>query len=715
MKKVTIITPPEFDGLILESLGESGVTQLKEVTSEEFADIRRVSEKDVDYKTLYQKVHSRYLELEEIEDFETSPQKPEIPELREFALNPERYTNDLLEELDHQIAELKEKKEEQYEVGNKLVEELQEKIREIDAEYQKKRQEFLDQRVELRAKIDSLRALEPEELKRCFAAGVVKKDVISQLEEYLKRYEDTYYRTTELTGEESLIFVFGNEEARSWVESLFLVFDVKDIFDVLDTGDILLVLDPDKREEILEKYREELQRLEGRAPGVDEGLDERLRKLDKEHREKVEALKNEYDEKLEANEEKYKKEIRALREQQGALFDKLAYFNQLLNTYTHPRANVLRGKVISVMQGYTPEKRLDEFRKAVKDVEQEIGETLFVEVSDVDPQEDRSAPTPPASFGPSFLDGLWTLTSLRGWPSSWEINPGWISVIVFAFQFGLMYGDIGQGLVFLAVGLFLSMKYESGMIQKIGTLFIPMGISATVFGFLYDSIFLVEGLLFHHHQILPNPIHDTTKLMLLVFQIATIEVIFGLVLGAINQIKQGNPIGVLGEHGLGMILYVTGLYLSATYFIRIGMDFMPVLSHWTFYLVLIGMGLSFMEPILHSLTHGHGLGMEAIGEGVGGLLMTFVEGLANLFSFLRIAAFALAHASLAIAAEALTHSLGIAGIGLIIMNVVALSFELVSSSVQSLRLLYYEFMGKFYSGEGQPFNPFKLAISKNKS
>jgi V/A-type H+-transporting ATPase subunit I len=178
------------------------------------------------------------------------------------------------------------------------------------------------------------------------------------------------------------------------------------------------------------------------------------------------------------------------------------------------------------------------------------------------------------------------------------------------------------------------------------------------------------------------------------------------VLGAINQIRKGNFIGALGEHGLGMILYVTGLYLSAMYFIKIGMDFMKVLGNWTFYLMLVGLVLSFLEPLLHSLLHGHGIGMESIGEGVGGLLMTFVEGLANLFSFLRIAAFALAHASLGVAAEALTEALGIAGIGYIIMNVIALSFEFVSSSVQSLRLLYYEFMGKFFTGGGAPFKPF---------
>jgi V/A-type H+-transporting ATPase subunit I len=86
--------------------------------------------------------------------------------------------------------------------------------------------------------------------------------------------------------------------------------------------------------------------------------------------------------------------------------------------------------------------------------------------------------------------------------------------------------------------------------------------------------------------------------------------------------------------------------------------------------------------------------------------MTFVEGLANLFSFLRIAAFALAHASLAIAALSMSNFMG-AG-GLFLMNTIAMSFEFISSSVQSLRLLYYEFMGKFFHGEGVAFKSFRV-------
>ena len=79
-----------------------------------------------------------------------------------------------------------------------------------------------------------------------------------------------------------------------------------------------------------------------------------------------------------------------------------------------------------------------------------------------------------------------------------------------------------------------------------------------------------------------------------------------------------------------------------------------------------------------------------------------------MFSFLRLAAFALAHASLAGAATSMGEAIGSPIGALVMMNVIALTFEFVSSSVQSLRLLYYEFMGKFFHGEGVPFKPFKL-------
>jgi len=325
---------------------------------------------------------------------------------------------------------------------------------------------------------------------------------------------------------------------------------------------------------------------------------------------------------------------------------------------------------------------------------------------------------------PAFLNNAWILTRLRGWPSVEELNPAYISILIFSFQFGLMFGDIGQGAIYLLIGLTMYSRFKRGMMKYLTALFVPMGIAAVVFGFMYDSIFLNEHLISHWlheahielpfaYPIMPNPIHETAELLNLIFMIGAIEVVFGSILGTINAFKKGDYVAMIGEHGLGMGMYVLGLYLSAGNMFTEGLDVIGMLGNWPFKIALLGLGMSTVEPILHSIQHGHGVGVEAMGEAVGGFLMTFVEGLANMFSFLRLAAFALAHASLAGAALSMGEAIGSPIGALIMMNIIALTFEFVSSSVQSLRLLYYEFMGKFFHGEGIPFEPFKLRGTKN--
>jgi V/A-type H+-transporting ATPase subunit I len=586
----------------------------------------------------------------------------------------------------------------------------------------------VNERLDLKAKLDLITALEPIELKSCLAVGVIKSDFVPQMKEYLKRYPDTYSKVSALSGEESLLFVFGDEESQKWVEALFLVYDINDIYDVLDPADALIVLDLDKRDNAIKKYKEQLADLEKKSVSpedmtLEEELREKIVSLEAESEKRVADLKEEYANKIKVNEETLKIEQEKVQEEQLSSVNLVNYYSNVLRTYSRKNAPVLRGKVISILQGYTPKNMVEPLRKAVGEVESNIGETLYVEVSDLG-EGDEHAPVPEIDFKSEKLQPLWILTRLRGWPSAGELNPGYISVLVFCFQFGLMFGDIGQGLVFLALGLALNGRYKEGLMKYLFALFIPMGIAAIIFGFMYDSIFLYEHAISHwlheahielpfHYPVMPNPLHQTGELMNLIFMVGAIELVFGAMLGAFNAFKAKNYAGMLGEHGFGMGFYVTGLYLSASTMFTEGLDIMLVVAGFPFKIMLLGMGLSFIEPILHSLTHGHGIGgMEAIGEGIGGLLMTFVEGLANMFSFLRIAAFAIAHVSLSGAGEALGHAINSPIAGIIIMNIIALTFEFVSSGVQSVRLLYYEFMGKFFHGEGIRFKPFTIRPPK---
>ena len=702
MKKVTIITPPEYEGPVLEALGRAQITQLKHATGSEFEDLEAPSEQLVDYEELYQKVNTRLLEPLDLDINKVKKITPSKEELQEFARDPQSKINSLIIEAEDLIRKIEAYKEEIHVQNNRLVSDLQQKIQSVEAE----KAEKYNEQLELKAKLDSVTALEPDELKNCFAVGVVDTDFLPQLNEYIKRYPNIYTRVSELSKDESILFVFGDEESRKWVETLFLIYDIKDVFDVLDPSDVLLVLDERKRQEAIKKYKGILTELE------------KTKSTQEEYERRINELKEEYNDKIKENEKRYTEMIEELQNEQQESFKIIAYYARIIGLYSKRRTPVLRSKVISVLQGYTPEGKVDDLRDTIAEVESQIGERIFVEVSDLD-EEDHHAPSVEADFKSEKLQPLWILTRLRGWPSAEEINPGYISIFIFCFQFGLMFGDIGQGLIFLIIGLLLNGRYNKGLMKYLFALFIPMGIAAIIFGFMYDSTFLIEHAIsdwLHeahielpfHYPIMPNPIHEIGELMNLIFLVGALEIVFGALLGAANAAKEKNYIGMLGEHGFGMGLYVTGLYLSASHMFTEGINVVAMVSDWPFKLMLGGMGLSFIEPVLHSIQHGHGVGIESIGEGVGGLLMTFVEGLANMFSFLRIAAFALAHVSLAVASEQMGHAIGSPILALVIMNVIALSFEFVSSSVQSLRLLYYEFMGKFFHGEGIPFKPFRL-------
>jgi len=82
----------------------------------------------------------------------------------------------------------------------------------------------------------------------------------------------------------------------------------------------------------------------------------------------------------------------------------------------------------------------------------------------------------------------------------------------------------------------------------------------------------------------------------------------------------------------------------------------------------------------------------------------------------RLAAYAMSHAALLLAIATLSHEIGrvpavggaLAALVFVGGNLVIIVLEGIVAAVQALRLEYYEFFGKFLSGSGRPFTPFRL-------
>jgi len=572
MKKVTIITFPEYESLVLGSLGAAGVTQFVDVAGPDYDEYKK-EVKGPDYKALYDEIAPRYKELKKLINFEIEVTTPLLDVLRDYTRNPEIRTKQAVQHLDRVIAKLKDVREAQANESERLTKEYDERISKGSALFHEKKRSLVEQKSRWDTKIELIKALGTEDLKNSLGYGVINTDFLKRLEQHLAQHPEDKVKANSINASESFVVVSGPEQDRKSVIDHFLVFEVYDVSIVLGE-DAKAIIDPYNRGKMLEKYQAEMDAWIKEVQATGATFEEKIAAMDAEHQSAVKLLEEEKEEKLkvstEAVKERYAKVEDDVKQNEMVALSEATFCYNTLRLGADSRAPVMRTKVFSILQGWTPAENIGEFNDAIKEVEAKIGEKIVYDVDDVEAG-DRGVPTPPPTMHPSFLQSNRKLTTLRGYPSSNEFNPAYLSIIIFAFQFGLMYGDVGQGAIILILGIVLSKKFTKGMLKYLGGLFIPMGISAIIFGFLYGSIFLNEEFLHSlYHPIMPNPIHQTTTLLKLVFLIAALEVILGLVIGAYNQIKKGNPVGALGEHGLGMILYVAGLYLTAMYFISIG-------------------------------------------------------------------------------------------------------------------------------------------------
>ena len=103
------------------------------------------------------------------------------------------------------------------------------------------------------------------------------------------------------------------------------------------------------------------------------------------------------------------------------------------------------------------------------------------------------------------------------------------------------------------------------------------------------------------------------------------------------------------------------------------------------------------------------------------ILEIFSGYLANTLSFMRVAGLGIAHVSLMIAFFEIARMVGVSEPGspdtvysfwsiliLIFGNILVIALEGLSAGIQSLRLNYYEFFSKYFSGTGIAYTPISI-------
>jgi V/A-type H+-transporting ATPase subunit I len=326
---------------------------------------------------------------------------------------------------------------------------------------------------------------------------------------------------------------------------------------------------------------------------------------------------------------------------------------------------------------------------------------------------------PVALQNPGILSPFQMLTTTYARPLYKEIDPTVLITITFPLLFGAMFGDVGHGLILAILGGVIASKRVPALrgMASLGTIVMICGLVATVFGFLYGSIFGFEDILpespFFSKLIWMQPIHHITDILFVTVGAGIVLLSIGFLLNIYNAwVAQDWARLFFDPNGFaGLLLYWSLLGFAGS----LALPSFPVPSSIFLVLAIIGgVAVMFSEFFKH-LVEGH---QPLIEGGIGMFLFqSFVElfeKLISLFSnsmsYVRVGAFAVAHAGLSGAFFVLAGLIDKSGgigywIVLLIGNIFIVGFEGLIVGIQTMRLHYYEFFSKFFTGGGAPFEP----------
>ena len=417
---------------------------------------------------------------------------------------------------------------------------------------------------------------------------------------------------------------------------------------------------------------------------------------------------------LARQQEAFRQETRAIAAAEGgrlaAYRQRLRVDQQILNA----QAYFGRTGTTDLITGYAPSIRVDALRQEILRL---TGGKTVIEVSDP-AADDANIPT--LMQNPRLLRPFEMLIAGYGYPGYREVEPTPFVAIGFLLMFGIMFGDLGHGAVLLAAGLVVARRAAAQQTRDLGGLMWMCGAAGMVFGWINGSTFGVEGL--------PGPPiggwfepmagANIERLLVATIVLGVVVISLGVILNIVNRIKARDYFGmVVDRFGLvGFIFYWGALGVGIRTVVFKGS---PSTLEVMLLVVLPLVVLFFREPLHYLMTrrdHTHRPSLlGGIIEGFVDVLETLSSYIANTVSFVRVGAFALAHAAVCAAiftTEAIVRKMPGGALWSVLVvvggNLFVILLEGLVVSIQAMRLQYYEFFSKFFRGEGKAYHPFKI-------
>lgn len=319
------------------------------------------------------------------------------------------------------------------------------------------------------------------------------------------------------------------------------------------------------------------------------------------------------------------------------------------------------------------------------------------------------------------------VTELYSSPQHKELDPSPFLAPFFVIFFALCLTDAFYGLLFVVMGLMLLRKIKEDkrlmwVLIVSGLITIPIGaITGGWFGD-FPTRFEVGPLIkLKQRLIIFDPMEEPLTFFMLALGLGFLQVLFGYLLGFINEIKQGNwTIGVTGK--LSWIVFWVSLMVGGKY-VRKGLTtgggisslFTPLNPY--FGEIVISFGLVFLCIFLILFFSG-GRSRNFIfrvAKGGFNLYQGLVGTVGDIISYSRLMALGLVTMGLATSINILAEVMsGMKYIKWVIVpllfiggHIFSMGINVLGAYVHTLRLQYAEFFTKFFEGGGKKFTPFR--------
>ncbi len=423
---------------------------------------------------------------------------------------------------------------------------------------------------------------------------------------------------------------------------------------------------------------------------------------------------------MEERQQNYPQRLRTIHAELGKLAEahgpKIRALEQLASNYQRRYDTMLdlaTGRYSFALQGWAPRNAVAHVTAALKE---QFGDAVIVETRPADEIHDENVPV--KLDNPGWMKPFEPLLALFPPPKYGTMDPTWSLATLFPLYFGLIVGDMGYGLVYLALGLWFRMRARGGKrLAGIGRQGLTMLSNATlicagltiIFGFIYGEFF-GDFLMRLHVFYISGQGHGLIPILLPRIEVYQPLITFSLAAG-VAQVLGGWAIRVYyarrhrePRHFWEAIGYLGGLIA----FILWAWAYYHGFSTIFYILIILSFALFAFGMIRARVYLGP---IELISNG------------SNILSFLRIIAFALAAAIIAELVTDFGFTIGgvlpiigpILGILVaIVLHIFAIILALIDSILQPLRLQYVEFFTKFgyYDESGRSYNPLRLLGGK---